>query len=453
MQPERLVIVGGVAAGMSAASRARRINPQMEIIVLEKGDFVSYGACGLAYYVSGVVANPDDLVVYTPEYFRDQRGLYVLTRHQAEEIRPGKKQVMVRQPSGDLVPTDYDRLVIAAGAAPAESIPGADEPGVFRCNNLPDAMALRTYLTDRRPSRGAVIGGGYIGLEIAEALQSHKVEVTVLERSESLMEDLDPEIDRWVEQWLRDHGVKGELNSPVRAIDPEPGNSLAVSYGDRRVCSTDVVVLATGLVPRAELAASAGIHLGTTGAIRTDNRQQTNLPGIYAAGDCVETINRVTGSPTYLPLGTTANKQGRVAGENAAGGNVTFPGIVGTLVTKVFELEVAKTGLSYSAARAAGFQPEMVKIDSRSQARYMKGKPLRVVLIVDRPSGRLLGAQMAGEEGAARRIDVVATALAAGMKVAEFVHMDLGYAPPFGPVYDPLLVAAWQALKLIGERR
>ena len=453
MQPERLVIIGGVAAGMSAASRARRINPQMEIVVLEKGDFVSYAACGLAYYVSGLVANPEDLVVYTPEYFRDQRGIYVLTRHQALEIRPGKKQVMVQQSSGDVVPTDYDKLVIAAGAAPAESIPGADEPGVFRCNNLPDAMALRPFLTDRRPSRGVVIGGGYIGLEVAEALQSRGVEVTLLERSGSLMEDLEPEIGCWVEQWLRDHGVRPELNSPVRAIDPEPGNSLAVSYGDRRGCSAEVVVLATGLVPRAELAASAGIQLGTTGAIRTDNRQQTNLSGIYAAGDCVETINRVTGSPTYLPLGTTANKQGRVAGENAAGGNLTFPGIVGTLVTKVFELEVAKTGLSYSAARAAGFQPEMIKIDSRSQARYMKGKPLRVVLVVDRPSGRLLGAQMAGEEGAARRIDVVATALAAGMKVDEFVHMDLGYAPPFGPVYDPLLVGAWQALKLIGQRR
>jgi NADPH-dependent 2,4-dienoyl-CoA reductase/sulfur reductase-like enzyme len=453
MQPERLVIIGGVAAGMSAASRARRIDPQMEVVVLEKGDFVSYGTCGLAYYVSGLVANSDDLVIYTPEHFRDQRGIYALTRHEALEIRPGKKQVLVRQRNGDVAPVDYDKLVIAAGAAPAENIPGADEPGVFRCNNLADANALRTFLTDRRPHRGVVIGGGYIGLEVAEALRVRDLDVTLLERSGSLMENLEPEIGRWVAQWLQDHGVRVQLDSPVRAIDPEPGGSLAVSYGDRQVCSADVVVLATGLVPRAELAAGTGIQLGSSGAIRTDARQQTNLPGVYAAGDCVETLNRVTGGPSYVPLGTTANKQGRVAGENAAGGNATFPGIVGTLVTKVFQLEVAKTGLSWAGAKAAGFQPEIVKIDSRSQARYLKGKPLRVTLVVDRPSGRLLGAQMAGEEGAARRIDVVATALAAEMTVGEFVHLDLGYAPPFGPVYDPLLVAAWQALKLIGRRR
>jgi len=453
MQPERLVIIGGVAAGMSAASRARRLNPQMEVVVLEKGDFVSYGTCGLAYYVSGVVADADDLVIYTPEHFRDLRGIHVLTRNEALEIRPGSKQVLVRQPGGEAVPVDYDKLVIAAGAAPAVNIPGADEPGVFRCNNLADAIALRTFLTDRRPQRAVVIGGGYIGLEVAEALRVRNLAVTLLERSGSLMEDLEPEIGRWVEQWLKDNGVTLRLNSPVRAIDPEPGGSLAVSYGDRQVCSAEVVVLASGLVPRADLAAHAGIQLGASGAIRTDERQQTNLPGVYAAGDCVETRNRVTGGTAYVPLGTTANKQGRVAGENAAGGNATFPGIVGTLVTKVFDLEVAKTGLSWAGARAAGFQPEVVKIDSRSRARYLKGKALRVTLVADRPSGRLLGAQMAGEEGAARRIDVVATALAAGMTLDDFVHLDLGYAPPFGPVYDPLLVAAWQGLKLIGRRR
>jgi NADPH-dependent 2,4-dienoyl-CoA reductase/sulfur reductase-like enzyme len=453
VRAERLVIIGGVAAGMSAASRARRLNPQMEVVVLEKGDYVSYGACGLAYFVSGVVPQAEDLVIYTPEYFRDQRGIYALTCHEALEILPAKKQVLVRRPDGETAPTDYDKLIITAGGAPDVEVPGADAPGVFRCNSLADAIALRAFLEERKPKRAVVIGGGYIGLEAAEALRRRGLEVSLLERSATLMEDLEPEIGQWVEERLRAHEVSAHLNSTVSAIDPAADGSLVVSYGQRQTLTADVAVVATGIVPRAELAARAEIELGASGAIRTDDRQQTNLPGIYAAGDCTETFHRVTGGAVYFPLGTTANKQGRVAGENAAGGNASFPGIVGTLVTKVFELEVAKSGLSWAGARAAGFQPEVVKVDSRSRARYLKGKPLRCTLVADRPSGRLLGAQLAGEEGAARRIDVVATALAAQMTVADFVHLDLGYAPPFGPVYDPLLVAAWQALKAIGRRR
>jgi NADPH-dependent 2,4-dienoyl-CoA reductase/sulfur reductase-like enzyme len=226
-----------------------------------------------------------------------------------------------------------------------------------------------------------------------------------------------------------------------------------VLYGDKKSLLAEVVVLATGVRPRATLAAAAGVELGATGGVRTDDRQQTNISGIYAAGDCTEVTHLVTGGPAYVPLGTTANKQGRVAGENAAGGNARFPGVVGTLVTKVFELEVGKTGLSYQAARAAGFQAETVTITSRSQAKYLGGKPLRATLTADRASGRLLGGQLAGEEGAARRVDVVAAALTARMTLEDFVHLDLGYAPPYGPVYDPLLVAAWELLGKIGRRR
>lgn len=452
MHREQLVVIGGVAAGMSAASRARAINPQIEIVVLEKSDYVSVGTCGLAYLVSGVVRDPGELIVYSPEYFRDRRGIEVFTRHEALEIVPGKKQLQARR-GEEVVAIAYDKLVIATGGAPAEKIPGADAPGVFTCDDLAGALALRDFIVSRRPRRGVVIGGGYIGLEAAEALRQRKLQVTVVERAERLLEEFGPEIGQWVSQRLEEHQVGVELKSAVKAIDPAADGSLVVSCGERRVLTTDVVVLATGVVPRATLAAQAGVELGVTGAIRTDDRQQTNLPGIYAAGDCVETLHRVTGGFVHAPLGTTANKQGRVAGENAAGGNATFPGIVGTLVTRVFGLEIARTGLSWAAARAAGFQAELVTLDSRSQAKYLGGKPLRVTLVVDRVSGRLLGGQLAGEEGAARRVDVLATALAARMTVAEFVHLDLGYAPPFGPVYDPLLVAAWQAMKKIGRRR
>lgn len=444
--------MGGNAAGMSAASRARRVDPQLEVVVLEKGDYVSYGTCGLAYLVSGAVARADDLVVYTPEFFRTRRGIDVRTGHRVTEILPGQKQVEV-QHGEKVFRLNYDKLVLAAGGAPAETLPGADGPGVFTCNDLAGALALREILELRRPRRGVVIGGGYIGLEVAEALRRRNLEVIVLERSESVLEDIEPEIGLWVSERLARHGIQVELNSAVHAIESSRAGPASVLYADQRALTADLVVLAAGLQPRAELAARAGVELGPSGAIRTDDRQQTNLPGLYAAGDCVETRHLVTGRPSYLPLGTTANKQGRVAGENAAGGKATFPGVVGTLVTKVFDLEVGKTGLSEAAARANGFSPVGVWVDSLSQARYLAGKALRAKLVVDRASGRLLGGQLAGEEGAARRVDVLATALTARMTLAEFVHLDLGYAPPYGPVYDPLLVAAWEALKKLDRRR
>ncbi|MBI4467647.1 MAG: FAD-dependent oxidoreductase [Acidobacteria bacterium] len=452
MPAERLVIIGGNAAGMSAASRARRLNPQLEVVVLEKGEYVSYGTCGLAYLVSGLVPRPDDLVVYTPDYFRTRRGIDVRTGHEATEILPGQKQVAVRT-GEDTYALKYDKLILTSGGAPAETIPGAQGPHVFTCNDLAGALALRHFLEERGPKRGLVVGGGYIGLEVAEALRRRNLEVTVLERSASLLEDIEPEIGEWVNERLARHGVRAEFNATVSSIESGRSGPASVLVTNERALTADVVVLAAGLVPRAELGARAGVELGSSGAIRTDNRQQTNLPSIYAAGDCTESWHLVTGGPAYVPLGTTANKQGRVAGENAAGGNATFPGLVGTLVTKVFELEVGKTGLSEASARAAGFSPLGVAVDSFSQAKYLAGKPLRAKLVVDRASGQLLGGQLAGEEGAARRVDVLATALTARMTVAEFVHLDLGYAPPYGPVYDPLLVAAWEALKKLGRRR
>jgi len=453
MRTERLVVIGGVAAGMSAASRARAVNPNLEVVVLEKGAYVSYGTCGLAYLVSGMVREPDDLLVYSPDYFLKQRGIAVFTRHEVLEIVPAKKHVLARR-GEEAVPVEYDKLVIATGAAPAEQIAGSEQTGVFTCNDLAGALALRQFIVERRPRRGLVIGGGYIGLEVAEALRLRLLEVTVLERSGHLLEDMEAEIAQRVKERLAKHQVRLELNTAVQWIDRASDASLVVTAEGGRIFPADVVVLATGVVPRAELAARAGIETGPSGALRTDDRQQTNLPSIYAAGDCVETFHRVTGGRVFVPLGTTANKQGRVAGENAAGGNATFPGIVGTLVTKVFGLEVGRTGLSWEGARAAGFGgAELVALEAGSRAKYLEGKPLWVTLVADRTSGRLLGGQLAGEEGAARRVDVLATALAAQMTVADFIHLDLGYAPPFGPVYDPLLVAAWQALKQIGRRR
>ncbi len=448
MSRERLVIIGGVAAGMSAASRARKLNPQLEIIVLEKGRHVSYGTCGLPYYLSGQVAEARELVVYTAEFFREKRNIDVRLEHEAIAIEPGRKSVHALDRGAQPGAIGYDKLVIATGGAPELEIPGSELGGVFTCNDLEGAIRLRHFLEQQRPKRAVIIGSGYIGLEVADALAKRGLEVTVLERSESVLEGIEPEIGERVEAVLGQHGVRLMKNAAAISISADAqGRAAAVQYGTGGSQPAELVVLATGIVPRAGLAQPAGIQLGRTGAIAVDERMQTSANSIYAAGDCAEVRHLVTGQPAYVPLGTTANKQGRVAGENAAGGHARFEGVVGTLVTQVFELGVAKTGLSAAQAKAHGFQPDAVTITSTSRARYFAGKPILVKLVWDRATGRLLGCQMAGQEGIAKRIDVAAMALHARMRIPDMLHLDLSYAPPFAPVWDPILIAANEAHK------
>ena len=447
MSRECLLIIGGVAAGMSAASRARKTNPRLEIIVLEKGEYVSYGTCGLPYYVSNLVRRPEELIVYTPEFFRRERNIDVRTGHEAVEIVPGQKLVRALRGSSQEVLFQYDKLILCTGGAPRAEIPGSHFTNVFTCNDLAGAIGLRDFIQTHRPRRAAVVGGGYIGLEVAEAFAANGMEVTVLERSSSVLENLEPELSQRIETRLEEAGVRLVKNTTVGAIAGSGSAASLVEYGTSGSLACDLVLLATGISPRTQLARDAGIRLGRTGAIAVDDRMATNVPGIYAAGDCVETLHLVLGSPVYLPLGTTANKQGRVAGENAAGGNARFTGIVGTAVTKVFDLEIAQTGLSLAQARAAGFSCEAVLVEHTSRARYFQGKPVLLKLVFDRGSERLLGVQMLGEEGVGKRIDVAATALHAGMRISQVSQLDLSYAPPVAPVWEALLIAANEALK------
>lgn len=447
MAPERLLIIGGVAAGMSAASRARKLNPALEIIVLEKGQHISYGTCGLPYLLSGQVEDPNDLVVYTADFFREKRKIDVRLGHEAVEVEPGRKTVHVQAGSQALA-FRYDKLVIATGGAPSLDLLGAQFRNVFTCNDLAGTLQLRSFIEQEKPRRAVIIGSGYIGLEVAEAFVARGIEVTVLERSTAVLEGIEPEIGERIEETLLRHGVRLVKSAAASSITGDAaGRAVAVQYGTDASAPADLVLLATGIVPRTPLAERAGIPLGATGAIAVDERTLTGVPSIYAAGDCAEVTHLVTGRPTYFPLGTTANKQGRVAGENAAGGNARFEGIVGTLVTKIFELGVAKTGLSTRQALENGFQPDSVVVKSTSRARYFHGKPITVKLVWDRLSGRLLGCQMAGEEGVAKRIDVTAVALHARMRVQEMPYLDLSYAPPFAPVWDPILIAANEAKK------
>ncbi len=448
MFTNRLLVIGGVAAGLSAASRARRLDPRLQITVLEQGRHISYGTCGLPYFVSGQVPRAEDLLVYSAEFFRERRQIEVLTGTRAVEIEPGRRRVRaVSVESQREQAFPFDRLVIATGARPDwPAIPGMDLPGVFQANNLEGAEALRAFLEGReRPRRAAILGGGYIGLEYAEALRRRGLEVTVFHSGAELLEGFDHEITERVEETLARHGVLVRKATPATAVLGNGRVEQVLSAAGRH--NADLVLVATGVVPCSELAAAAGLAIGVAGAVAVDDRMQTSLPGVYAAGDCAHTIHLVTGRPAYIPLGTTANKQGRVAGENAAGGNARFAGVVGTAVTRVFELECGRTGLSEEEARGAGYQVVTAAIEHPSRAHYFGAKKIRVKLVAERASGRLLGGQLVGEEGVAKRVDVVATALHARMDIEQLAGLDLSYAPPFAAVWDAILIAANAMIK------
>ncbi|HTX38603.1 MAG TPA: FAD-dependent oxidoreductase [Bryobacteraceae bacterium] len=426
-----LVVIGGVAAGLSAAARARRLDPRLEIVVLEKGPVISYGACGLPYLVEGRVRRPEELIVYTPEYFRKERHIEVRTGARVVSMAHSRREVVLE--SGARV--RYDRLVLATGArCDTLGIAGTDQPHVFTLHTLEDATRMRRFLAESRPRRAVVIGAGYIGVEAADALRRNGLRVTVLERSPNALLRDDPQITLAVRRVLEEHGV--ELRCGVAVESIEPGRVAGVPC--------DMVVLAGGFKPNVELVAEAGVELGRSGAIRTSDRMETNLPGVYAAGDCAEVTHLVSGSATYIPLGTTANKTGRVAGANAAGGRERFAGIVGTSIVGIFGTGFATTGFSTEQARAQGFSPVAARVEGHSRARYFQGGKTTVELVADRATRRLLGGSVIGEEGAAGRINVIATALGARLTVDEFEQLDLAYAPPFAPVWDPLLIAAQQ---------
>lgn len=445
MPRERLLVIGGVAAGMSAASRARRRNPELDIVVLERGQHVSYGACGLPFYLSGEVQDWRELVVYTADFFREKRNIDVRLGHEAIDVEPSRKIVHARAGSQS-VEVPYDKLVVATGGAPAEKITGVELDGVFTCNDLAGAIRLRQFLEAKQRKRAVVIGSGYIGLECAEALTRRGIGVTILGRAQHLLEGFEPVIAQAVESTLTAHGLRIQHNCAATSITATAEGSLHVHHSGGSE-TAEVALLATGIVPHAKLAESAGLQLGATGAIWVDERMQSSVNSVYAAGDCVETQHLVSGKPVYFPLGTTANKQGRVAGENAGGGNARFEGIVGTLATKIFALEVARTGLNLAEARAAGFQADSVTIHSLSHAKYLGGRPLIATLIWDRASERLLGFQAASEDGAAKLIDTAAVALHARMRVPDVLHLDLAYAPPVAAVWEALLIAAGAARK------
>ena len=448
----RIVVIGGVAAGMSAASQAKRRDTQAEVIALERGDYVSYGACGMPYNIADDGRDMHDLVVITPEQFRHTRGIDVRVRHEVMAIDARARTLRVRDHTAardyDLT---YDQLVIATGAAALRpSLPGIDLPGVFVLRELSDGTAIKSYLEQNNVHRALIVGGGYIGMEMAETLRARGLAVTLVERAPQVVPGFEPVIADIVREALQRHGVQLLTGVGIEAIEQE-GDDLRVRAGGQAL-TADMVLLAMGVRPHVDLAQAAGVQLGVTGAIAVDDHQRTNLPHIYAAGDCAEAYHRVLKQPVFIPLGTTANKQGKVAGANAAGADERFAGIVGTAGFKVFDLEVARTGVGAADIERHGMKVISAVSHHNSRGHHYAGAVrITTVLFAERGSGRLLGAQMVGADVVAKRMDVLATALHAGMTLADVEALDLSYAPPFAPVYDPVLIAASVARKALAK--
>ena len=440
----RLVVIGGGAAGMSAASAARRTAPALDVVVCESGGFAAYGMCGIPYYLGGVVTEAENLLAYPPEEFRENRGIDLRLHTRVGLIDQASRQVFISQGDREEV-LGYDTLVVATGADPVRPpVPGLGHDRVFTIRSLDEAIRLRRLLEGGAVRRALVVGAGYIGLETAEGLTTVGAEVEVIEALPQVLAGFDEPAAEVVAAELTRH-VRLRLGSRLDAVGDGDGGVTALVDGSEE--RTDLVILATGVRPASGLLIDAGARYLPDGSVVVDSGMRTSLPGVFAAGDCVALPHLVLGEPAWVPLGPAANKTGRVAGTVAAGGTSAFTGVVGTAVMKVFDLEVARTGLSLTEARAAGLDAVATDVTSRSRAKYYPGSSPVHVRLVHAPGGRLLGAQMTGREGAAKRIDVLATALQAGFTVADLAALDLSYAPPYAPVYDPVLLAANQAVR------
>jgi NADPH-dependent 2,4-dienoyl-CoA reductase/sulfur reductase-like enzyme len=446
---ERVVVVGGDAAGMSAASQALRLKRDaLEIVAFERSRHVSYSACGIPYWVAGDVSDDTELVARTAEDHR-KAGIDLRMRTEVEEIDVDAGRVTARDlDSGTTVTEAFDHLVVATGAVPIRpALPGVDAAGIYGVQTLDDGAALLDDLRSTSPKRAVVVGGGYIGVEMAEALVRHGLEVTVLDRAPQPMTTLDPDMGELVHEAMEGLGIDVRVGTPVEGFETDADGRVRGVRTPGRTFETDLVVLGIGVAPNTGLARDAGLPLGGSGGIRTDVQQRViGHDNVWAGGDCVEVRNLVSGRHQHVPLGTHANKQGRVIGHNLAGAYATFPGVVGTAISKVCDLEIARTGLLEKEARAAGFAFVTVTVRATTRAGYYPGaQQMSVKLTAERRTGRLLGAQIVGNEGSGKRIDTAAVALWNGMSVDDMTALDLGYAPPFSPVWDPILVAARKA--------
>jgi NADPH-dependent 2,4-dienoyl-CoA reductase/sulfur reductase-like enzyme len=447
MSQRKLVVIGGDAAGMSAASKVRREQPDRKIVVFERGKFTSYAACGMPYYIAGQVKSYESLIARTPEEFREKQNIDVYTHHEVIQIVPDEKKVRTKNLQNDKEFWEsYDDLLIATGASPVKpELEGMDAEGVLSLSVLQSGIDVFKEIENSDPKKAVIVGGGYIGIEMAEALLDRGLHVTMIDMAPQVMPTMDSEMAKLISDYMIDQGVHLFLGEKLDHIEKRADGRVRAVVTDRQEIETDLVILGMGVKPNSGLARDAGIELGEKDAIRVNKKLETSVPDIWAAGDCAESYHLITGKKVFIALGTVASKHGVVAGINLSGGDTEFPGAVGTAITKMNDLEISRTGLSEKEADALQFDYKIAKIESRTRSGYYPGSDkITVKLIAEKESGVVIGGQIVGMKGSAKRIDTIATAITAKMTAQNIVDLDLSYAPPFSPVWDPVQVAARQ---------
>lgn len=445
----KIAIIGGVAAGTSAAAKARRVDSNTEIVLFEKDKDISYAGCGLPYYISGVTSTRDKVVINTPEEFIKKYEVDVRVRHEVTEILPGKKLLKYKdldqEKTGEY---RYDKLIITTGASPViPSIPGIELDNILQLRTVGDADRIKNIIEDQNPDKATIVGAGLIGLEMAESFKESGLEVTVIEKLPHVLPQFSADMAEIVEEHLKEKGVKLILGDGVKEFTGNKTVKKIYSEKGQKI-ETDLVLISIGIRPNVELAEKAGIKIGKTGAIAVNKKMETSQPDIYAAGDCAESIDLITEKPVWVPLGSTANKQGRVAGENATGGNYEHDGILKTGITKIFDLTVARTGLSEKEAKEEGFDVITTKIKAANHAGYYPDlERLHLKGVFDKKTGRIIGAEVIGKTGADKRIDVLSTAIYSKLTARDLFQIDLAYAPPYSTPKDPVAVLGMVAEK------
>lgn len=432
----KIIIIGAVAAGTSAAAKARRNSEDAEIVVYEKDSFISYSGCGMPYFIGGEVESADELTPRDSAFFKSKYNVDIKILHEVLSISPKEKCLQIKNLlNGEIFSDSYDKLIIATGASPSiPPIKGIDKENVFSLRNINDMNKIKAFIDKNSPKSAAIIGTGFIGLEMCENLKNLGMEVSLIEKLPHVTPGLDFDMAVYVKDEIEKNGVKVYLNAAIKEIEE---NAVILSDGTKIVA--DMILIAAGVRPNTSLAKAAGIELGGFGGIKVDSRMRTNIPDIYACGDCIEQFHLVTGKPVYRPLGSTANKTGRIAGDAATGGNLEFRGILGTGIFKIFGMTVAQTGLSEREAKEQGYDVQVCHNIKPNKPDYMGGREMVIKAVADRHDGRLLGVQIIGFEGVDKRIDMFATAITYKAKAEDLFHLDLAYAPPFSTTKDPVM--------------
>ena len=441
----KVVIVGGVAGGATAAARIRRLDEQAEIVVFERSGFISYANCGLPYYIGGVIEDPEDLTLQTPASFFSRFRIQMNVHHEVTAVHPDRKTVSVKNlETGEAFEESYDKLLLSPGAKPVRpNLPGMDSDKLFTLRTVEDTFRIKDFISEKAPRSAVMVGGGFIGLEVAENLRELGMEVTIVQRPKQLMNPFDADMASFIHAEMRRHGVQLALGYSVEGFEERNGG-IDVLLKDNAPLHADMVILAIGVTPEAALAKDAGLALGIKGSILVNDRMETSVPGIYAVGDAVQIKHYVTGEDALIALAGPANKQGRIAADNICGGDSRYLGSQGSSVVKVFDMTAATTGINETNARKSGLDVDTVILSPMSHAGYDPGGKLMTLKVVfEKETYRLLGAQIVGYQGVDKRIDVLATAIHAGMKATQLKDLDLAYAPPYSSAKDPVNMAGF----------